>query len=175
MKRKDELIVVDFDGTLFFTEKCMRLAAKDVLHKDMTYKQIRALPVKIKSGVYDVAFTKYNHHSILNTKLHRILESSKKSEKMILTARKNNTDTHIKGLLKKHKVKVDRLLSRKPQEMHLDDEVWKADILSNIVGKYKRIELYEDKMENIEHIRKHLNPKNMAFYIVTSRSIRRVR
>lgn len=175
MKRKDELIVVDFDGTLFFTEKCMKLAAMDVLHKELTYKQIRSLPVEIKSRIYDIAFTTYNHHSILNRRLHRILERGAKCEKMILTARKNNTDVLIRILLRKHGVKIDRLLSRKPKEMLLDDEVWKAEVLSKIVGEYKRIELYEDKMENIEHIGKRLKPKNIDFYIVTLRSIKKVK
>ncbi len=175
MSKKDELIVVDFDGTLFFTEKCTRLAAKEILKKNLSRKQIRNLPRPIKDKVYDLAFTKYNHHSILNKRLRTILSKKIGSKIIILTARSKISNSHMKILLKKYNIKVSGVFCRNKIEMKLDDEEWKRRFLGKIVHKYKSVILYEDKMDNIEHIHSNLEHNDIKCYLVSPKGIKRVK
>ena len=52
-------IVVDFDDTLFFTQKSKEAASMEVLGKKLSKQEIRALePKELKSQIYELGATK---------------------------------------------------------------------------------------------------------------------
>ncbi|MDE1805096.1 MAG: hypothetical protein KGH59_04945, partial [Candidatus Micrarchaeota archaeon] len=59
-----ELILVDFDNTLFFTDKTAILASKELLGLKLTGTMVRMLPREIKSKVYELGYSKYRDHSV---------------------------------------------------------------------------------------------------------------
>ena len=54
------LVIFDFDETLFFISKSVRLAAMEVMGTELSRDQIRSLPEEHKVKVYSTAFTKYD-------------------------------------------------------------------------------------------------------------------
>ncbi len=176
MRRNRKLIVVDFDNTLFFTNRASFLASKELLSRGLTHAGIHRLPEGIRRRIYHLAATKYGRHSILNKALRRRLARARDAEIMILTARHNSSDAHTKMLLVKHGLNISKFRSRSESEMNIDDGQWKGRVIARIAAGYQEVEVYEDKRGNIGYMRDAIGGRGVraTFYIVTPRSIRKV-
>lgn len=173
MRKKGKLVVLDFDDTLFFTQGSVTKATKELLNRtDLSKAQVRKLPKKTKSAVYELAYSKYKHHSKPNMKLVKFLEKSRKDWKIIvLTARGRTLHADTLSLIKKHKIRISGFYSR--ADIAGADEVWKLGRVKAYAKRYTEVELYEDKRENIEYIKQRIGSYNIKFYLVTKRAIRR--
>ncbi len=176
MRETRKLIVVDFDNTLFFTNRTSFLASKELFNIGLTHADIRKLPEDVRRSIYHLAATKYGEHSRPNKELHERLAGSRNANVMILTARHNSSDEHTMRLLKKHGVRIKRLRSRNSSEMGIDDGEWKGKVVSRIAGRYGEVDVYEDKLANIKRMMKAIHSKKakVAFYLVRPRTIRRI-
>jgi len=169
----DKLLIVDFDGTIFSTDECSILAAKEILNKKLTMEGIRKLPKPLKSKIYGLAFSKYNHKSIPNKKMIRILSKNRNSRIIILTARKNDHVKYQKTVLAKNNVPDHKRISSTPSEFEMHDEEWKARKIKKLIANYRDIELYEDKKENIVHIMSNVRSIKLKSFIVSKNSVKR--
>ncbi len=150
---KKKVIIVDFDDTLFFTERCTSAGSKEVVGRAMSKAAIRKLEPGIKGRVYDLSSSKYSHLSRPNRKLIRILSRSKDSDIVVLTARTERSRRPTVALLKKHKVPFDRAIFRENRLADTSDEIWKIGKINRFAGRYREIDFYEDKPENIAHFK----------------------
>lgn len=174
MPKKTGLIVLDFDDTLFFVQRSIKIATKKLLNRtDLNKEDIRRLPKKIKGRLYELAYSKYKNYSKPNLLLIKRLEKLRKDNKIIvLTARGNNLSKDTFQLIRKHSILIDRVYHRK--DVNSEDELWKMKRLKNYSKFYRHVSLYEDKMENINFIRKALGSKKISYYYVTKKSIKKV-
>jgi len=174
MDRKTGLVALDFDGTLFFTQGSLDVAVKKLLNRTgMTRDEIRKLPKKVKGKIYDLGYSRYRSRGVPNKLLIKRIERLRKNNKIIvLTARSKKLRGHAEWLIKKHGITVDGVYHR--ENVNGMDEEWKLNMMKRFSKDYTAISLYEDKLENIEYIRKRLRFKNASYYLVTKRSIRKV-
>lgn len=171
MDRKGKLIVLDFDDTLFFTHGAIKGATKELFNRsDMGKEAVRKLPIKTKTRIYELAYSKYKHESRPNLQLLSHLKTSKKGYKIIvLTARSRKLNRHTTSLIKKHKIKISGFYSR--ADITEKDEEWKLKRLKQYAKKYALVEFYEDKKENIDYIKERMNADNVKFYLVKNTHI----
>jgi hypothetical protein len=169
-----KLIVLDFDETLFFTSGSLKRATMEIMGRsDLSKYQIRKLPREVKGPIYELAYSKYKQHSRPNEQLISHLNNSRKGYRiMVLSARGRNLRGHTLSLIKKHAIRIDGSSFRK--DVASEDEEWKLQMLKRLAGRYALIELYEDKKDNIDYIKRHLNSKRIRFYLVKRGSIRHI-
>lgn len=175
MAEKGRLVLLDFDGTLFFTDKSVSMASKDILGKALPKNKIRELPRRVKSRVYELGFSKYRDMGVPNGKLIDFIKQKRRNANiMVLTARFDGSKRDIIYLLKKGGVPDAKLVCRRRAEMHMHDEDWKASMVKSLAKGYKHVELFEDKLENIRHIKSDTGADNIDFFLVRRNFIRRV-
>ena len=170
------LMVVDLDNTLFFTDKCIKKASKEIAGITLDSNQVRKLDKKEKRQILSVAFSKYWKESIPNRKMLRLLKSNYKKSDMkviILTARFSDSKKNTIKLLSKNNVPYNRLICRESKYRNMHDEEWKLLTLKNIIKttKPRSVELFEDKRENITHIAPYMKGVEFASYMVGKESI----
>ena len=168
----DKIVFVDFDDTLFFTKHTVEKAAEIMLKKKVNKEQIRNLPKTIKSQIYFKAFNEFYKEAVPNKKLINILKNLKRKgyNIIILTARPKENIKSVKYLLRKYSVPFDEIIFR--ENLSSRDEEWKTQIIE----KYSTndIILFEDKLENIKYVIKHLN-KPVKTFLVKSSKILKIR
>ncbi len=172
MVKQSSLLLVDLDGTLFFTERCVELASRDVLGKRMDKESVRKLPEETKEKIYKIAQSKYDKYTKLNKKLNRILSKNRSSSIFILTARTRKTRKFTEGLLERNNVNFDKLIFR--DSYKINDEVWKLKAVNRFSRSFSKISLYEDKIDNIDYIRNHAGNRNIDFYAVSADKIKKL-
>ncbi len=175
MNKRGKLILLDFDDTLFFTHGAVRKAAEELLgRRNLSKRQIRKLPRPVKSKVYALAFSKYKHESKPNgLLLNRLRRSRKGYDVIVLTARLKNRHGDTLDLIKKHGVRIRGIDARR--DLALPDEEWKLRKIKHYLKKYRALEFYEDKKDNIDYIRSRIGAGNICYYLVTKNSIKQVR
>jgi FMN phosphatase YigB (HAD superfamily) len=160
-----KLAIVDFDDTLFFTsESCIRMACTEKFGAGMTTKEIRNLGKKEKGDVYNLAFTKYKDYSIPNEKLIERL-SSHDGDIMVLTARFDIVYKDTEYLLKKHGISYDKLILKDQKSYGLRDEDWKLGVVKNLLNEYSEIYFYDDKEENVKHIKSNIDSGKLKCFL----------
>jgi len=172
MNIKKKLIILDFDDTLFFTHGAVRKAAEELLgNKNLSKKQVRKLPTPTKTRVYSLAYSKYKHESKPNNLLLEHLRKSRKGyDIIVLTARLKSQHNNTLSLIEKHNIKIQGIQTR--QDLAVQDEEWKLQKIKYYLKKYPRLELYEDKRENIVYIKNKVNSENIRYYLVTKNNIK---
>ncbi|MDE1871480.1 MAG: hypothetical protein KGI06_04560 [Candidatus Micrarchaeota archaeon] len=171
MARKKNLLLVDFDDTLFFTKEGIELSSKEVLGRRIDREAVRKLPNDIKEKIYKLAQSKYTKYSKLNKTLYKVISKSVDYDIFILTARTNKTRIFTEKLLSTNRVNYDELIIRKSYK--IKDELWKSNIVKKLSKSYKKIKLYDDKEDNICYISENNREKNIEFYIVSNNKIER--
>lgn len=162
-----KIIVVDFDDTLFFTNECSRAACMEVLGKPLPKALVRKLkPRSLKHKVYDLAVSKYGHLARPNTKLIRILSKSDRADVVVLTARLARARRHTMMLLNKHGVRYSRVIFRPNRLVDSKDEEWKLGKLNGFARKYKEIDVYEDKIDNINCFKRGLKHGGKSRFVL---------
>lgn len=169
-----DLILIDFDNTLFFTDKAIERASKEILRKKLDGKMIRKLPREIKSKIYGLAFSKHRDHSIPNTKLMNRIAKKTDARIVILTARSKVVHRHVVHLLRKNGMTIPDIIYRKKSEFSIPDEEWKKRKITEFSKRYNRIDLYEDKIDNIKYIKSGLDSKHINFFLVKGNTIKKV-
>ncbi len=172
---QDKAIVVDFDNTVFFTDKCVRFASKEEFDKVRSKKWIRALPRSAKIKLYYLAYSKYDRYAKPNKRVISLLSNEDRMDKIILTARFLALKNKTLILLKKGKVNFDKIIFREFKYRKIKDEEWKRRKLKELTKKYKKIDFYEDKSDNISYIMDDLGSRKINFFLVGKSSIREIK
>jgi hypothetical protein len=134
---------------------------------------IRRLPKPMKGQIYKLAYSKYKNYSKPNILLIKRIEKLRKKNKIfVITARGNDLAKSTLELIKSHSIPMDEIYHRK--NINGKDEVWKTGLLKDYSRLYNHISLYEDKMENIDFIRKRLCLKKISYYLVSKNRIKKV-
>lgn len=171
MADSGRVALVDLDGTLLFTENSEGLAAKEVTGKRLRRSSIRKLDRETKHKVYSLAQSKYADAATPNEKLKRRLSRIGKANIIILTARHSDTRRHTVIALKKHGIMYGKLLCRSGKAKELDDEEWKLRMLRKYAKAYSKVELYDDKPDNLAYMRDRIGMPNVSFIKVSRDSI----
>lgn len=171
MADNDRVALVDLDGTLLFTENSEGLAAKEVTGRRLRRSSIRKLDRGTKHKVYSLAQTKYAGAATPNERLKRRLSRIGESNVIILTARHSDTRRHTVMALKRHGIMYAKLLCRGGKARELDDEEWKLRVLKRYAKVYKKVELYDDKLDNLAYMRDRIGMPNVSFIKVSKDSI----
>jgi len=169
------LVVLDFDGTLFFTDVPVSMAAKELLGKPMAVSSVRKLSKSVKGKVYDLAFSKYTSKSRPNLLLiNKIARQGPDHRIIVLTKRGDRRKPQTWDLIKANGIKfVEGIYST--DNFDIGDEQWKLQKMRAYLKKYQRISLYEDKKENIDYIKARLSSPKVSYYLVSRRQIKRIR
>ena len=175
MDSPKKLIVVDFDNTLFFTDGAAILAYEELHGSKIEGKQLRKLPKPVKVNVYKLGYSKYRDFSVPNNKLIKRLAMDSDAKVVILTARINDSHPHVKYLLKKHNVPISRIIYRLKKDLKMGDEQWKLGKLVPMMKRYEKVEIFEDKLDNIMHFKQNIASKNASFFLVREGSIKKIK
>ena len=177
-KKRKSAVVVDFDNTLFFTDRCAVAAAKEITGKPMTIESIRALPKKKKHEIYRLGFAKYYRFSKPNLKmidrLSRISHNPETGKIILLSAKPIADRERIQSLLDSQGVRIDSFIFRPKKYLFKHDEEWKLSKMEKLSEKYDTIDIYEDKADNISHIRDGLGSDKAKYFLVSKNSIRQL-
>ncbi len=177
-KTKTVTKVVDFDGTLFFTERSVSEASKDITGKRLTPQEIHELPKPERWEIYDRSDKKYSKLAVPNEELVEILrKDADMHEIIILTARTAPSTKKVLWLLERDEVPFDALIIREPDGNGIPknkDEEWKAETLKILKRGCETVEVYEDKMDNIAHLKQQLGEDGIAYFFVSKEGIKRV-
>jgi hypothetical protein len=163
--------LVDLDGTLLFTEDAEGLAAQEVTGRRLRRSSIRKLDRQTKHMIYSLAQSKYADKATPNEKLKKRLSRIDAANIVILTARHSDTRRHTVMALKKHGIVYGKLLCRSGKAKELDDEEWKLRVLKRYARAYGRVELYDDKADNLKYMRDRIGMPNVSFIKVSEGSI----
>ncbi len=175
MDRKENLVLVDFDNTLFFGDESLRHAERDMFGRLLAKRELKSLDRRVRFKLHALAYTKY-HHLI---RPHReMIERVKKidgAKTIIMSARGESLRALTEALLAEQEIKVDGLLLRNKQEMKMHDEEWKLMQVRHFMRRYRQLSAYEDKLENLEYIRRHINePKRLHLFLVLPGRVRKI-
>ncbi|MGI0134945.1 MAG: hypothetical protein ACREBW_08325 [Candidatus Micrarchaeaceae archaeon] len=167
--------LIDFDGTLFFTDKSLEHASVELMGKKLSRRQVRLLPRRTKSRIYELGFSKYRDLSVPNMRMIRLIKTRRgKMGVAVLTARLDGSQRDVRYLLNKNKVPTIKMIFRSRKDSRMHDEEWKLKIVGSLAKKYDRVELFEDKLDNIRHIRSGVDSRNVEFFLVRPNSVKRV-
>ncbi len=171
----EPLLIVDMDGTLFFMDEPIALASSEILGTRMSIEETRGLPSPVKRSIYDLSISKYASSSIPNVQMINLLrEKSAASYIVILTARTESRYADSREVLEKTAIPFDRLICRGEKDAETHDEEWKSAEIGALLPDYPAVELYEDKLENIEYISQRLNSEKLRSFHVKPGSVSEV-
>jgi hypothetical protein len=174
------LVVLDFDDTLFLTFDCISAAVKEITGRsDLNKEQVRALAKPLKSQIYRLAYSKYRDLQRPNMALFEYLKANRAgSTFIVMTANLSFSEPEVlrstMEIIRKLGLDVKRFETR--ADAGQEDEEWKAITLDALAAEYQgsRIEIFEDKIDNIEYIRGHVQVPGISFFLVENDRIRRV-
>ncbi|MCL5101915.1 MAG: hypothetical protein M1544_00960 [Candidatus Marsarchaeota archaeon] len=170
-KSAETLLLVDFDNTLFFTDEIAVKAAAELTGKRMRIADIRALRKLEKNKIYRHAFSNYYMESVPNRAMLEALKV-KHGPIVILTAKTKGDRMRIAELLSQNGIKSDRIILRPEKYLMAHDEEWKLMEMRKLAKRYKNIEFYEDKIDNIEYIKANLKSARLKCFLVSGGSIK---
>lgn len=169
-KRKTKLLLLDLDDTIMFNNSALSTAAKELTGRFLPRSEVRKLRSKIKRPIYDLAATKYTYLMTPNDPMLKIIKSNiGQNRVVILTARADSVRQNTLDLLSRHNVSFDELIMREEEFLEEDDEVWKADKIEKILETehHPEVELYEDKIDNIEYFMRQFDRAHINYFHVT--------
>ncbi|MDE1856430.1 MAG: hypothetical protein KGH49_04335, partial [Candidatus Micrarchaeota archaeon] len=102
------------------------------------------------------------------------ISKRKNARVVILTARINDSHKHVVYLLKKNKIAVADIIYRKRSELRIPDEEWKRRKVNVLAKKYAKIDLFEDKLDNINHMKSGIDSDGLSFFLVKNNTIKKV-
>ncbi len=169
-----DIIVSDFDGTLFFGEKSLMAASKEVLGQELLVAEVRKLPMQIKGRIYDLANRKYSSLLVPNESLIEAYRTYKKEgyEIIILSARGEETMRETREALNKYNVPYDSVVLA--PDHSIGDGEWKLSVLDSLIAGCKRVMLFEDKQDNIDLLKQHARNRSIRYYLVSEGGINTV-
>lgn len=176
--KRQSLLVVDFDNTLFFTDECVRRSAKDVMDKYISMAKVRKLDKATKRKILYRAFSVYWQYATPNESLLKLLKSRQaRSKIIILTARHESYRKWTEMLLERDGVFYNKLILRPRSQQNRHDQEWKLMELKKIAKSKPNaeIQLFEDKDDNIEYIGSGMAGTNFVPYFVSKNGISEVR
>ncbi len=152
----EKVIITDLDGTLVDDRKALEESSFKILGKKLDRSQIRKLEKEKKSKVYNYA-QKQLDLFIPKEKVISFINNLKNQGfyVVVLTARFNDVEKETEELLCKIGLRYDKLILRKREEINIDDEIWKNNIIKEFLAK--EMVFFEDKSENLELIINYLN------------------
>ena len=174
MGKNKTAMLIDFDNTLFFTNALAVKASKELTGSELTIDEIRALPWTKKKDIYWLAFYKYYMESIPNDAMIKRTASSTGKDKILLTAKTPANKSRIASLLASEGITMDSMIFRPERYLSMHDEEWKCDVAKRILKKYDKIEIYEDKKDNIDYFKSNIKSKNIEYFLVSKNAVTKV-
>lgn len=172
MAEPKELLLVDLDDTLFFTDECVRLASMEVTGRGLGKEEVRGLPDEVKDRVYGIAQSKYADRSRLNGRMAELLARNEGSDVVILTARTAKSLKETEGLLSRGSIRYDGLIIR--EDYRIKDEVWKLSVLEDLRKSYAKVKVFEDKTDTLAYLSgKTRGDDGIELYSVSEKGIAR--
>ncbi|MGD0729224.1 MAG: hypothetical protein ABR981_04065 [Candidatus Micrarchaeaceae archaeon] len=173
-KQQTKLLLLDLDDTVMFNNSALSTAAQELTGKFMPRSEVSKLARKIKRPIYYLAATKYTYLMTPNEAMLRTINAGiNQKDVIILTARADSVLQNTLEMLGRHNIPYDQLIMREEKFLGVEDEIWKAEKIKEILetGNYSQIELYEDKIDNIEYFMKQFNQEQISYFHVTPQGI----
>ena len=171
--------IVDFDGTIFFTEGCVSEASKDITGRRLTREEVYSLPSTQRCEIFSWSDKKYAGLAVPNEQMLEILkDGADEHEIIVLTARTVDSAKKTLWLLEKCNAPFDLLMvrrnDRKTELPKEKDGEWKAEIMKVVKRSCQSIEFYEDRIENIVRVKQQLGEDGISYFLVSREGIKRV-
>ncbi|EZQ11542.1 hypothetical protein CM19_00810 [Candidatus Acidianus copahuensis] len=99
-----KILLVDYDNTLFDTNRCVEASAKELWKIDVKGEDVRKINREGKSAVYSLAYTKYSHLAIPNQHMINFVKERIKEGDIVfvLTARHCSVRPYVDFSLLSH-------------------------------------------------------------------------
>ena len=148
--------IIDFDGTLFFTDPCMKEAAREIIGTQMPLKAIKRLPLALRRQIHCASHTtRFAQHSKPNMTLVNHLRNARDGIELVLvSARSNNFLEGTTALAKTTGIPFAKVILR--ESLDVPTAVWKRMQLEKLLRRYSSLEVYEDRKKNLAHFMEHL-------------------
>jgi|GEM_PF-1406955 hypothetical protein len=170
--RSKELMLVDFDETIMFDNSALSSAGVEVTGKLLRRSEIKGLEDETRRGIYLLAADKYAYVMRPNHKIIELMGSEiAKKDVIILTARLDDIADGTLKLLRTYLVPFDELILRESDLAKMRDEVWKTNQVYELLKTYSKIDLYEDKLDNISYICRVLMDNRINYFGVSPNEI----
>ncbi len=165
-----KLIISDFDDTLFFTDKSMALASKEITGRELVGQELIKLERTQKREVYLTAFRKYKESLYPNEKL--ILKYKKFHssgyEIIVMSARGEELRVETKYGLEKYEIPSNRIILA-DTHYKISDGEWKLSMLNELVEGYDEVLFFDDRIDNIEYIKERFKDPKVRYFLVNKR------
>ena len=176
MDKEKSIALVDFDNTLFFTDKALRYATKEMFGKTLRKAEIKNLEKRIKRRVYKLAQSKYRQHSVPHSFLISRLKSSKNLRIVIMTARPLSLKKHSVDLLKSQRIHFDAIIMRNKWAVSLKDEEWKLRQIRKFLKLYRSVSYYDDKKDNVMYVKRAIkHTDRLHLFLVLRNKVREIK
>lgn len=169
---KERLVVLDFDGTLYFTSESARAAAKELYGiTKISSHRYNSLPTKAKVAVDYLGYSKYASLSTLNAALVNYLgKSQAKTDFVVITGRDSKLRTPTLALTEKSGLMVKRAFFAPNMARHA--MTWRLKTIKGLARGYKSVEIYDDRKDHLDYIAKNITHCNKyQFYMVQGKRI----
>lgn len=172
-KAAKNLLLVDLDDTLIFTEESISRASKEVTGKKKDLRAVAKLPRELKAQIYDLAHSKYAHHIVINPAMAQVLGRSQGTRNVVITARPTSLHKHTLSLIDSYGLNVHEVVSRPDKHLGLKGMEWKLKKLKEMqaLKKYNSISIFDDKIENIRYLRDNLKSDKMSYFLVANDAV----
>ncbi len=167
-KLKRRLIISDFDDTLFFTDKSMALATKEIAGKELHGQEFRELDSGQKRRIFITAFRKYKEGLYPNEKLIQKYKELHDSgyELIIMSARGEELRPETQHGIETHRIPAGRIVLADGRYKTSDRE-WKFGMLKELIEGYDEVLFFDDLIENIAYIQERFNGPKMRYFLVS--------
>lgn len=151
IQREQKLAVVDFDGTLFNSDECIRLAGIKLLGKPVPDEEYDGYPRALQRKIVEVAFTEFRDAATPNAAVIADVRARKLEgyRVVILTGRPQSVENATIVLLRKHEVPYDEVHHNPFTKIHTT--AFKLLRLFEITPGYDNVVIYEDKRSNVDN------------------------
>ncbi len=176
-KTAKTLAIFDFDETLFFISKSVRLAALEVMGKELSRDQVRGLPEEHRVKVYSTAFTKYdtalepNFYAIA-----RYIDLQRRGHDVyVISARGEDLREHTKRALDRiYAARSPKLILRADavlgQEKTPSDRDWKVAEIQNTFTGYEKVIIFDDRTDVLDKLKQNNGFKGQIKYFLVEKN-----
>ena len=164
--------IVDFDGTLFFTDTGTMGAMEEVFGKRISKSELwERFPPELCNYVYKLAATKYGHEPNARM-ISEVRSLGRDHEIIILTGRSRVVEQVTGNVLRSHGIEFDELITN--PDVKVRDYDFKLGRLAELSQRYGSIKIYDDKQSNIDYFKQNLRHSDCEYYHVSMAGLLRV-
>jgi hypothetical protein len=164
--RKGDAKVIDFDGTLFFTDACLTAAAKEIVGQELQPDEIKRLPYPTQRKICRLGYTKFAHLSKPNTALiDHLRKADDGVELVLMSARYAEILDDTLALAKTTEIPFAQAILRETPDLRTP--IWKTEQMDKLLRTYNHLEVFDDVKANLDHFIEHLPAGRVSYRQIT--------